>query len=525
MDRGRLIGFGVFWLFVAMGAITAYRAGQALDWDLRNYHLFNPWALLNGRFGTDVAPAMIQTYLDPVLDLPTYFLILHTDPVVAGVLIGALQGINAWLIYKVAGELLWNVVSQPRIRAGLALGLGILSFFGAANRSEIGGFMGDNTSSIPLLLGLWLLIRAVRLGNTRLAVVALLLGGVATGLKLTNAPYAVGLLLASFALRAPRRAQIRHALTRGSAAAVGFLVGGGWWCFVLLEKFGNPLYPYFNGLFHSSSYPAFNFADDRFFPRDMTQDLFYPLFFTHSQSLTAEVPFREWRLGLALIAVAATAAVMLVRRVRNRPVVRRLKAEHLALLAFSIASYALWEYEFSIYRYAVVLEFVSVLVVAVAAVELLGPTIRTAGELAVVLVVAAFATVPAAYGRLPWQPSYFGIVLPAGTDLTNATVVTAGQSPLGYVAPYLPASVHYVRIDGNAFQVPGGVNAPLSTRIRADLASAQQAGRALYSLTSSVDVALVTSEVATYGLKPEGCQPVRTSFEQLVLCSLKATTG
>jgi hypothetical protein len=47
------------------------------NWDLRNYHLYNAFALLNGKLATDLAPGGFQTYFNPLLDVPYYLAITH----------------------------------------------------------------------------------------------------------------------------------------------------------------------------------------------------------------------------------------------------------------------------------------------------------------------------------------------------------------------------------------------------------------------------------------------------------------
>src|SRR4051812_35601818 len=48
--------------------------GQDDNWDLRNYHWYNPYALLNGRLQIDMAPAQWQSYFNPLIDVPYYLL-------------------------------------------------------------------------------------------------------------------------------------------------------------------------------------------------------------------------------------------------------------------------------------------------------------------------------------------------------------------------------------------------------------------------------------------------------------------
>lgn len=44
---------------LALGLLSVL-LGQDTNWDLRNQHRYNPWALLNGRWTQDLAPAGMQ---------------------------------------------------------------------------------------------------------------------------------------------------------------------------------------------------------------------------------------------------------------------------------------------------------------------------------------------------------------------------------------------------------------------------------------------------------------------------------
>src|SRR5256885_5421483 len=62
------------WIAIALLAsgYVSLKLGQDTVWDLKNYHYYNPWALLNGRLDVDIAAAQLQTYYNPVLDLVFY---------------------------------------------------------------------------------------------------------------------------------------------------------------------------------------------------------------------------------------------------------------------------------------------------------------------------------------------------------------------------------------------------------------------------------------------------------------------
>jgi hypothetical protein len=42
------------------GAIYTWFAGEDVNWDWQNYHEYNVWAVINGRYGLDALPAGFQ---------------------------------------------------------------------------------------------------------------------------------------------------------------------------------------------------------------------------------------------------------------------------------------------------------------------------------------------------------------------------------------------------------------------------------------------------------------------------------
>jgi hypothetical protein len=86
------ISHPLFWAiiyFIALGIISVI-LGQDVSWDLRNYHFYNPYMLLTGRFKYDVLPAQIQTFFNPLMDVPFFVAIyyLKLPPVVVGFFLG-----------------------------------------------------------------------------------------------------------------------------------------------------------------------------------------------------------------------------------------------------------------------------------------------------------------------------------------------------------------------------------------------------------------------------------------------------
>ena len=99
------MGWGVFLVCWALAAAVALALGRDANWDLRNYHLYNPYALLEGRWNLDLAPAGLHSFLHPGLDAPFYLLTrspLNGWPRVVYALQAGYLGLLAFLTLAVA---------------------------------------------------------------------------------------------------------------------------------------------------------------------------------------------------------------------------------------------------------------------------------------------------------------------------------------------------------------------------------------------------------------------------------------
>ena len=64
----------LFGVVPLLSGLTSLWFGQDITWDLRNYHYYNPYAFLHDRMGYDIAPAQLQSFFSPYLDIPFYLL-------------------------------------------------------------------------------------------------------------------------------------------------------------------------------------------------------------------------------------------------------------------------------------------------------------------------------------------------------------------------------------------------------------------------------------------------------------------
>ena len=112
----RLSGAATLALFVVVAGCAALAKGQDANWDLQNYHYYDPWALVHGRLlGFDVVAAQLQTFHNPALDLVFYAMIAADwPPRVAAFVLAMPAGIAAFFLLRIV-EVLFAGLYGERI--------------------------------------------------------------------------------------------------------------------------------------------------------------------------------------------------------------------------------------------------------------------------------------------------------------------------------------------------------------------------------------------------------------------------
>ena len=163
-------------LSVVFGVYRAVHLGQDTNWDWQNYHDYDVLALFHGRSGIDVAPAGIQTFLNPLPYIPFYLLRHFLPPIFGGAIVGAMQALNlpvAWiLLRRLVPDLSWFVIAAAMV----------ISASGAMTLSEIGTSFADLLTAIPVLIGVVMLLPAGP-RRPRTVLIAGVFVGAAVGLK------------------------------------------------------------------------------------------------------------------------------------------------------------------------------------------------------------------------------------------------------------------------------------------------------------------------------------------------------
>ena len=358
-------------------------------------------------------------------------------------------GLAAWLLTKIAWLLFADLDGWERtgaVAASLAIGL-------TAGMSV--GQLGTTTNEWPgaalTLAALWVLLRELaRMPAAEMRSMSLLvagaLAGIATGLKLTAGPFAVG-LCAALLLRRPWRVRsVREAFVFGVAVLGGAAVAYGPWAATLWSHFDSPVFPYGNQYWKSPWWGEYTVMVRNYGPHSFGAWLMFPFRLLAPPTFyVAEVPYVDARFpvlyALAIVAAAGTAigyyarwpAIEESEAAVARPPTGRSRLAFTA--TFFVVAFVVGAALYSILRYAIVLELLSgALIVA-----LLGKLLRRPYAIAAVAV-ATLALIGTTrhpdWWRVKFGPHWFDVRVPQVEP--NALILIASDAPMGYVLPFFP---------------------------------------------------------------------------------------
>lgn len=481
--------------------IAAVLKGQDINWDLQNYHLYNPYAFLHNRLTLDLAPAGLQSYFNPYLDLIVYGLWQLLPPIVVGALLGFVHGCNFLLLYQIAGAALPDSARRQRIAWWLAVaGVASVGFI-----SELGVVMHDNLVSLPILAALLLVLREINgAGRAQMLVWAGVMAGVASALKLVVGVYALTLCLSMLVLPLPWHQKFRLAFYYCVGVGIGLLLTGGYWFYEIWSHFGNPIFPNFNNVFGGELSDPVTNRDDRFFPTSWQRFLIYPFLMSVDKQLVSELYYEQFSWGVIYIALILVAAKLVVGRVQQRRGISAptLPVASCLLLAFLGFSLLLWLKLFSIYRYLITGELLLPLTLLLACSALWQRYGLQLGISLVGLLTLLNWSGDPDWGRGGWRSEPYSIERPADIDRVDM-VLLAGQ-PLGWLVPALDLPIPFLQVLPNFYTVHSAYGATLMARMR----QAETIRVVFDAQANSLDQLAEFAAVNGYVLQQANCQPL-----------------
>ncbi|WP_146002695.1 hypothetical protein [Telmatospirillum siberiense] len=452
-QRARLL---LFFVVPPCFGLAALYLGMDANWDLRNYHYYNAWALLTDRYDRDIATAQIPTFYNPIIDVP-YFLLAQWLPArLLAFLLGCLHGINFILLHCLAERVL--IIRGSWRRLSICGAVALAGTCGAVALSEIGTVFYDNLLSFGFFGSLALALRhwkRLEGGDWKQACLsAALVGlpaGLAFGLKQTSVIYTFGVcggLL--FCLPVSPWRRLLAAFFCGLGILGGLALGGGYWMWHLWHLYGNPLFPMFNQFFRSPWGLVDSYRDVQYLLGSAWRRVYFPVLFSLDSRQAGEIHFRDYRV-LSVFLLIPLAGITAWRDAARRkmpsppaPFERRQAAY---LLTATAISYVVWVQLFGVYRYIIAIEMLAPLL-AVLAVGYLTPLGRFRRPLTIgLLALLVVSTRPGTWIRVPFEDQAVAVEVPAIPDPANTIVLLAGHEPLSFLLPAFPPEIRFLRID------------------------------------------------------------------------------
>ena len=424
--------------------------GQDINWDLLNYHLYNPYSYIQDRITFDLAPAGQQTYFNPLLDVVYLHAVNNLNPKAVGFSIGLLQGLSYIFIRGIVLQVL------GKERYGYAFFLGLLGVLSVGFLSQVGTSLHDSLVGVLSLASLWLAILAIGHEDTNFQRNALTfiglaaaIAGFAAGLKLTFAIYALSLLIGLLFVPIHWNVKFKLFIVFGICAFAAFLLTGGYWFYKMWILFGNPIFPQFNHLFQGELAAFEAIRDIRFLPRNIYEKIFYPAIFTNDPHRVAELQYKQVSWIFGYVALVALGCAALLRAIKTDSGFN-LSPQMLLLVSYFSVAYVLWLNMFGIYRYLIPLEVLIPLLIYVAFDIFFKTSVPRFGAI-IFLSLLTFANLKGVpdWGRSNWATTSFRVeasLLDASPE--PAVIYLVGQ-PLAWIIPALDINVPFIQLNPN----------------------------------------------------------------------------
>lgn len=441
--------FCVFFLFILTGGLYSSYISQEIYWDFAHYHYYNAWAFLNGRTFTDLAPAGIHSYFNPLLDLPLYTLLefFNFYPKIIFFYQGLWAGALWFLVYKLVSLILPS--QMPIQRVGIFCAC-IFSALGFAIVRQIGTSTNEIQLAVLFLTAVYFILKSCFINHKfcpKTMFFSALMLGAACGLKLTIIPmvFALGIVSLFFFKNIP--AYKKTFILMFFGGLVGFLLTNGWWMWQLWTHFENPLFPFANNFFKSPYMPLENYRDTNFLPTTLSMWLFYPFYWLLDSKLVTDVFSSNFQYVLTYVCVIVLGLLLLMRKIS-------LSKIQLFVLCFWITAYILWLGLFSILRYGVILEAFNGIFV-VLAIQLLVHQ-RSFQLILYMLVLIYSLMMPFSYGKWVYYKDYsFGVYYAIEPyQIVDDAVVIFYGSPVTIVGTKLKTKARYIGVKQSFEQDP-----------------------------------------------------------------------
>ncbi|HUO18123.1 MAG TPA: hypothetical protein VMU44_00015 [Steroidobacteraceae bacterium] len=505
--------------------VITFGLGKDLTWDTLHYHLYAGLCALHDRFAQDYFAAGPQAYLNPWPYAPFYALVAAgLSSVAIGVLLTVAGSGALWLTYELAAAV--SPLAEPRGRAALGVVAVALALLNPVLLQELGSAAADLSTAELALAGWLLLLAAVRTPHLAPVLAGAVLLGAASALKLSNALHALAAGVLVLLVPVPWRARLRYAGVYALGGGAAFALIAAPWSIRLAQLFGNPFFPFFNGLFRSPDFITQPLRQLRFIPASLSEALWRPFAMLDPTPMVHnELRAPDGRYALLLLLAAALLGLSLWRRLGwgRSPAAPSVTAGGLRPLAALGAAFALdwmlWLWTSGNSRY-----FLSGSCVAAALAAALMPLVtgRQPGRWATLAAVAvALGTIHLAmnatglrWSAVPWDRSpWLRVEVPPRLAAAPALYLSIGANSNAFLAAYLPGGSGFVNFTGAYPLGPAGASgARVAALIRRFAPHLRMlvAGERLYTdLKQIPNLPDVDGALARFGLRADAADCAR----------------
>ena len=501
-----------YFLCLLVTASFVYHRGQDVSYDLRNYHFYMGYFLINGRFMEDLAAAGgLHSFFNPVADAVTYLSLTHLPfPLSAWVfLLIQLTSIPAIVLLAkdVASGLGYPRAFMPAIPAI------VLCLLAPIWWAELGTSFTESWIAPIIIYGVYFLLSAHKgsvLSMTRIATAGVLFG-LATGLKMTNGLFAISgfLMLAVLQYRSGFRVSLLTGVYFLAGCGVGFLLTA-WWNWYLWSAWGSPVFPYYNAIFKSEFWAFTNWRNPSYATESIKS-------FQEFLTFIVQAAFGTGRMtGLIFADARFLFVTMLVPAAILCKPAMRMNRQLMAFLLFMASSFLLWLFMFSIHRYLLPFTLLLGLLIWVLVVRIVERDwLRKSLMIGLILCAGLLIKVPS-WGHVPMtmgEKNPFQIEMDEQLYTTPARYVMVNDA-ISYILPsFHPDSKFY----GLAF-----ASHQISERIFRRLAEPSELPLRILTKYSSAHKMPIILQQAGYD--PDNhlldCKHFRTRFEPYIVCEL-----
>ena len=293
---------GIYFFLIA--GIAGMCKGMDRSFDVRNYHIYNPYAFLNDRYDFDIMPADIQSYFNPIMDIPYYFMIkyLNNFPFIVAFLQGTSYAFLMFMIYKIA-----KLVFKKYNRFLLIFLSVLVGSTAALTLYNIGTLTNDILVADLVLVSFYYILKSFDKFEWKNIIFSSFILGCVCGLKLTTGAFGIAIIFALMFFVKHFKNPFKVWFTFAIVTFLGFLFTNGFWMIKLYSLYENPFMPYFNSIFHSHYVNCTDVLKEDFkhiAPHGIKEFLFYPFYFyQHLPVRGFEMNYQDFRFAAIYVVV------------------------------------------------------------------------------------------------------------------------------------------------------------------------------------------------------------------------------